>query len=39
MNRQGNRLLFAICMLAMMGPAEAVANSFESGKTALGEHI
>jgi hypothetical protein len=39
MNQQGNRLLFAICMLAMMGPAEAVANGFESGKTALGEHL
>jgi len=39
MNRQSNRLLFAICMLTMMGPVGAVVNSFEQGKTTLGEHL
>lgn len=39
MNRLGNRLLFAICMLAMVSPAGAVVHSFGSGKTALGDHI
>ena len=39
MNRQGYRLIFAICMLALMGRAEATLNSLGQGKTALGEHL
>lgn len=39
MNRQGSRLIVALMMLAVTGPAAAAVANLGQGKTALGEHI